>query len=146
MIEHWLIHNCLVFQASMNAGACLVYHSSTIEAATTTSQNTSSETSHPIWLSLSFIQGVSELRGRHLCSFKFNLEQRPTKTLWRALVHVKDPLLTQRRWNVVSNFLCSECLSDYVGQIVNHTHEGTPKWCQATGREFNLDPSLSHSR
>ncbi len=59
---------------------------------------------------------MSELVARHLRPYNLNIAHKPTESLRKTLVHVKDPLPTQRRRNVVYSIPCSECPSAYVGQ------------------------------
>ncbi len=53
---------------------------------------------------------------RHLRPYNLHIAHKPTECLRKKLVHVKEPLPTQRRRNVVYNIPCSECPSAYVGQ------------------------------
>ncbi len=59
---------------------------------------------------------MSELVARHLRPYNLNIAHKPTESLRKTLVHVKDPLPMQRRWNVVYSIPCSGCPSAYVGQ------------------------------
>ncbi len=53
---------------------------------------------------------------RHLRPFNLKIAHKPTESLRKALVHVNDSLLTQRRRDVVYSIPSSECPSAYVGQ------------------------------
>ncbi len=55
----------------------------------------------PTWRRLPYVQGVSELVARHLRPYTLNIAHTPTESLRKTLVHVKDPLHTQRLRNVV---------------------------------------------
>ncbi len=44
---------------------------------------------------------------RHLRPYNFNITHKPTESLRKTLVHLKDPLATQRRRNVVCSIPCS---------------------------------------
>ncbi len=62
------------------------------------------------------VQGVSELIARQLRPYNLNIVHKPTGSLRKTLVHMNDPLPTQRRRIVVYRIPCSECPSAYVGQ------------------------------
>ncbi len=81
-----------------------------------TPENTTAETPQPTWRSHPYVQGVSELVAWHLQPYNLNIAHKPTESLRKTLVHVKDPLPTQRRRNVVYSIPCSQCPSAYVGQ------------------------------
>ncbi len=80
-------------------------------------ENTTAENPQPTWRALPYVQGVSQLIARYLRPCNLNIAHKPTESLWKALVQVKGPLLTQRWRNVVYSIACSECPSAYVGQI-----------------------------
>ncbi len=84
-----------------------------------TRENTTAEIPKTTWRPLPYVQGVSELKARHLRPYNLNIVHKPTESLRKTLVHVEDPLPTQRRRNVVYNILCSDCPIAYVGQTAH---------------------------
>ncbi len=81
------------------------------------SQKTSNDIPQPIWWTLPYVQGVSELIARHLWTYHLLITHKPTEFLRKALVHVRDPLHTQRQRTVVYSNPRSEGSSAYVDQI-----------------------------
>ncbi len=68
---------------------------------------------------VTYVQGVSELVARHLRPYNLNITHKLTESLQKTLVHVKDPLPTQRRRNVVYRIPCSECPFDLMRIFIN---------------------------
>ncbi len=63
---------------------------------------------------MNIVVGIFKAQQPQQCNL--NIALKPTESLRKTLVHVKDPLPTQRRRNVVYSIPCSECPSAYVGQ------------------------------
>ncbi len=81
-----------------------------------TPENTTAETPQLTCRPLPYVQGVSELIASYLRPYNLNIAHKPTESLRKTLMHVKDPLPTQTRRNVVNSIPCCECPSPYVGQ------------------------------
>ncbi len=94
----------------------------------------------PACRSLPYIQGLSVRRFR---TYNINIAHKPTESLRRTLVIVKNPLPTQKRWEVMYKIPYSECLRGTNKSAVCHMHERTPQCRWATGREFAFWPFIA---
>ncbi len=110
-----------------------------------TAENTSAEHPQPTWRPLPYAQGVSELVARQLRPFNLNIAHKPTESLRKILVHVKDSLPTQRWRDVVYRIPCSECPSAYVGQTGRQFATCMKEHQSAVRRQDENSPLALHS-
>ena len=108
-----LIERKRVSQALMKDG----YPRRVRQDSGTLTRNQSRQTSNPkATVTIPYVRGTSEAIRRALAPLDIRTQFRPTTTLRKLLVHVKDPVPMEMMTGVVYQIGCQDCSATYVGQ------------------------------
>ena len=82
----------------------------------TNQENSTSETSRPISVGLSYVSGLSEHLSRVFRVQDIRTYHKPYNTLRFILFHPQDRTPTEKKTGVVYDIICNDCVEHYIGE------------------------------
>ena len=82
----------------------------------TNQENSTSETSRPISVGLSYVSGLSEHLSRIFRAQDIRTYHKPYNTLRSILFHPQDRTPTEKKTGVVYDIICNDCVEHYIGE------------------------------